>query len=193
MRSVGVVAGPEPDLNTSRRTLNGIPSSAVVVKLRPIAQVGVEPNRAADVVVDVGITVLLDLLPKHAAASTGHRTARAGVEGGGVGSVVVRTLQDIEFTSVRPVGGVDFPDGGPGAAALGHVSDIEHSDVVVVVLLGDEANRITAGSIGLEDIDGVRAEDEGLASAEGVVIAQRGVAVDVVPKVQSVREMSQWA
>jgi hypothetical protein len=191
VRSVGVVARPEPNLNTSRRALNGIPSTTVVVELRAIAQVRVEPHRATDVVVDVGITVLLNLLPKHATTGTGHRAARAGVESGGVGSIVVRTFEDVEFTSVRPVGGVDFPDSGPGSAALGHVSDIEHGDVVAVVLLGYEANRITSRSVGFEDVNGVGAEDEGLPSAEGVVIAERGLAVDVVPKVQSAHEASE--
>jgi len=50
------------------------------------------------------------------------------VDGNRVRGDVVHALKDVEFALVGPVGQTCLPDGGPGSAALRHVSHIEAVD-----------------------------------------------------------------
>ena len=54
-----------------------------------------------------------------------HDTARTGMESSSIGTLVIDTLENVEFTTERPVEGINLPDRGPGATPLRHMADIE--------------------------------------------------------------------
>lgn len=61
-----------------------------------------------------------------------------------------------------------------------HVPNVKDSDVIRVVLLRNQSDRVTPRSVRFEDADSVGTKNEGLARAKGEVVALRGLAVHVV-------------
>jgi len=125
LRHILVLPRPEPHLDPRRRPLNSVPPTPSLVERRTVAIGCGELDGAAGVGVDVGVAVVEDLLAELAGAAFGHDATGTGVECCGVRTIVVDAFEDVEFTACGPVERVDFPDGGPGAAALGHMPDVE--------------------------------------------------------------------
>ena len=118
------VPGPKPDLDEGRRAFHGEQTASVRVKgWTERVSTGIR-NGAPRITVHESVTIRCQ-------SSTGLTTAgrygapRRGVEGHSVWADVVDTLDDVDFTIVRPVGQTGLPDRGPGTTALWHVPNVE--------------------------------------------------------------------
>lgn len=47
------------------------------------------------------------------------------MESSSIGTLVVDTLENVKFTTERPVEGINLPDRGPGTTSLRHMTNIE--------------------------------------------------------------------
>jgi hypothetical protein len=123
------------------------------------------------------------------------------MESSSIRTLVVDTLENVEFTTERPVEGINLPDRGPGTTSLRHMADIEsvsgrtisvgdgavsngghlHSNMLLVVLLGPKTNGITTGSVRPQDSRAIGTKDERITSAEGEVLRLCSGTINVIP------------
>ena len=141
------------------RALDRIPSSTCLVECRAIALWLREQDGTATVPVDSCVAVLSFPDPSHCLAGRRHDASRSGVERCSVSTLVVHTLQDIEFTTRRPVG-ANFPDRGPGPTPLGHMFHIEDRNMLGERLLAPNPHTVSARAVGIENGGEICAEDK---------------------------------
>lgn len=103
-----------------------------------------------------------------------------GVESRSIGALVIDTFDDIDLTTIGPVGSGGSPVSRPRAAALRHVANVQDFNVGAPCLLALNAHRVAAWSGGGERSGIVGTQDESVAGRVGQVEALGGSLVDII-------------
>mmetsp|Transcript_3745 Transcript_3745/g.8320 ORF Transcript_3745/g.8320 Transcript_3745/m.8320 type:complete len:292 (-) Transcript_3745:946-1821(-) len=106
-----------------------------------------------------------------------HPTFLGGMQGGFGGILIVDAFDDVDLSVDRPIGLVGEPEGGPGAASGGHVSEVDDEESAVEAAVAFEADGV-AGALGAgaggEDDEGFGGEVGGVWLEGGYVVGGGG-------------------
>lgn len=139
-------AGPEPDGDGLAGPFGSIDAAADGIEARAIGR-RIRANISAPgiLLLPRGIAVAVCGVGSGEGALVPNGAAGVGVEGHLIGGGSVDALDDVDFAGLGPCALAEEPEGGPGAAADGHVGDVGDEEAFVEGFVGGDSDAAAAG------------------------------------------------